>query len=626
MDITVILVLSILLQFTAAFLALRLAWVTGKSPAWSLIAGGLSLMALRRCLTLYQLFFWETPTPLDLTAESVGLAVSALMAAGIAWIAPLFRNLRNATEALRLNESRLEALWQLSRMTKASLQEIADFTLEEGVRLTRSQVGYLGFMDDQETVLTIRSWSKNVLEQCRMNDKPREFPLAAAGLWGEAVRQRQPVIANDYAAPHPGKKGCPPGHLMIKRHLNLPVFHRDRIVAVAGVGNKEEPYDDTDVRQLTLLLNGMWRLMQRQQTEAALTAEIGRMHQFQTQLIETSSDGIIANDRQGRIIIFNQGAEQIIGYRQEEVLGKFSVERLYRPGMARRIKKLLYSLEYGPVGHLVNYETAVVSRMGQDIPVELSATIIHDGDREVGVVGFFRDLRVRKQLEAEVLQAGQLAALGRMAAHISHEIKNPLMLIGGFARQVLKGLGQDPEKNREKLAIIVDEIGRLEDFLAEVGSYAKLSEPRKQPGDLNALLQEVCDRLAPVLQESGITLSLALDPTLPRMPFDPVYLRQVFLNVAKNAVEAMPGGGDLTVTSGLQEGRILVQIADTGGGIPPENLDKIFQPFFSTKPKGTGLGLAISRKIVEAHQGEITLDSEVGRGTRVNIAFAHSSF
>lgn len=619
MDVTSILFLSILLQFTAAFLALRLVWVTGKSPAWALIAAGISLMALRRGITLYQLLFWEVPTPLDRTAELVSLAVSALMVVGIAWIAPLFRGLQNTTEALRLNESRLEALWQLSRKTEASLQQIADFTLEEGVRLTRSQVGYLGFMDEPETVLTIRSWSRNVMGQCRIKDKPVDFPLEAAGLWGEVVRRRQPVITNDYLAANPAKKGCPEGHLIIKRHLNLPVFDRGRIVAVVGVGNKEEPYDDTDVRQLTLLLNGMWRLIQRKQTEAALTAEIGRMHQFQTQLIETSSDGIIANDRQGRLIIFNEGAEKILEYRKEEVLGQISVDRLYRPGLARKIKKLLYSLEYGGVGHLVNYETSVVSRTGQDIPVELSATIIYDEDREMGVVGFFRDLRVRKHLEAEVLQAGQLAALGRMAAHISHEIKNPLMLIGGFARQVLKGLDQDPEKSREKLQIIVDEIGRLEDFLAEVGSYAKLSEPRKQPGDLNALIQEVCDRLAPVLQESGITLSLKLAPDLPQMRFDPVYLRQVFLNVAKNAVEAMPDGGDLTITSGLKEGRLLVQIADTGGGIPPEHLDKIFQPFFSTKPKGTGLGLAISRKITEAHQGEITIDSETGRGTRVNI-------
>jgi PAS domain S-box-containing protein len=619
MHVTTILIISILLQLTAAFLALRLVWVTGKSPAWALIAVGISLMALRRCITLYQVLFWEAPTPLDQTTELVALAISALMVVGIAWIAPLFRSLKNSTEALRLRESRLEALWQLSQMTEASFQETTDFTLEEAVRLTRSQVGYLGFMNEDETVLTIQSWSKGVQEQCRVKDRPMAFSMESAGLWGEAVRQRRSIITNDYQATNLCKKGCPEGHLTIKRHLNLPVLDRGRIVAVAGVGNKAEPYDDTDVRQLTLLMNGMWWLLQQKEAREALTAEIERMHQFQGQLIETSSDGIIANDRQGNIIIFNEGAEKILGYRKEEVIGKISVERLYHPGQARKIKQLLWSQDYCGVGHLANYETIAVSRTGEEIPVELSATLICEGGQEVGVVGFFRDLRARKQLEAEVLQAGQLAALGRMASHISHEIKNPLMLIGGFARQVLKDQAKDPEKSRDKLQIIVDEIGRLEDFLAEVGTYAKLAEPHKQPGDLNTLIKEVCDRLAPVLEESGITLSLELDPELPRMQFDPVYLRQVFLNIAKNAVEAMPDGGTLTITSGRQEDRLLVQIADTGGGISAEHLDKIFQPFFSTKPKGSGLGLAISRGIAQAHHGEITIDSEVGRGTRVNI-------
>jgi PAS domain S-box-containing protein len=619
MHVTTILIISILLQFTAAFLALRLVWVTAKSPAWALIAVGISLMALRRCITLYQVLFWEAPTPLDQTTELVALAISALMVVGIAWIAPLFRSLKDSTEALRLRESRLEALWQLSQMTEASLQEIADFTMEEAVRLTRSQAGYLGFMNEDETVLTIQSWSKGVLEQCRVKDQPMAFSLESAGLWGEAVRQRRSIITNDYLATNPYKKGYPEGHLTIKRHLNLPIFDRGRIVAVVGVGNKLEPYDDTDVRQLTLLMNGMWWLLQQKQAKEALTAEIERMHQFQGQLIETSNDGIIANDRQGNIIIFNEGAEKILGYRKDEVIGEFGVEQLYRPGQARKIKQLIYSPDYGGVGHLVNYETTAVSKTGEDIPVELSATLISEEDQEVGVVGFFRDLRTRKELEAEVLQAEQLAALGRMASHISHEIKNPLMLIGGFARQVLKDRDQEPEKSRDKLQIIVDEVGRLEDFLAEVGTYAKLAEPHKQTGDPNALIQEVCDRLAPVLQESGINLSLELDPDLPQMQFDPVYLRQVFLNIAKNAVEAMPDGGTLTITSGRQDSRLLVQIADTGGGIPPEHLDKVFQPFFSTKSKGSGLGLAISRGIAQAHQGEIILDSEPGRGTRVNI-------
>jgi signal transduction histidine kinase len=256
---------------------------------------------------------------------------------------------------------------------------------------------------------------------------------------------------------------------------------------------------------------------------------------------------------------------------------------------------------------------------GALVPVWLSVRLLYENDREIGMIGHFKDLRERKHMEEELLRSERLAILGKMAAHISHEIKNPLMLIGGFARQVLKDPEANPEKTQEKLQIIVDEVRRLEDFLVEVGNYAKLSEPQKTPGDLNALIQETCRRLEPSIQECNIELSLQLDPHLPPAPFDPAHLRQVILNIAKNGIEAMEGGGTLTIASGRQGERVFVEISDTGVGIPPEVREKIFQPFFSSKAKGSGLGLAISQKIIEAHQGEIAIDSELHQGTRVTI-------
>jgi signal transduction histidine kinase len=121
------------------------------------------------------------------------------------------------------------------------------------------------------------------------------------------------------------------------------------------------------------------------------------------------------------------------------------------------------------------------------------------------------------------------------------------------------------------------------------------------------------------MREANIELSLQLDPGLPQVPFDPAHLRQVILNIAKNGIEAMEAGGTLSIATGRQADRIFVQICDTGMGIPPEIQEKIFQPFFSSKPKGSGLGLAISQKIIEAHQGEIAIESEPQEGTRVTI-------
>jgi len=519
----------------------------------------------------------------------------------------------NMEEALRLDESRLEAVWQLSRMTKATLKEITDFALEEGVRLTKSQIGYLAFLNEDETVLTMQAWSKTAMEQCAVVDKPLVYPLETTGLWGEAVRQRQPIITNDYAAPNPYKKGYPEGHVVIRRHLNIPVFDGDRLVAVAGVGNKDDDYDESDVRQLTLLMNGMWWQIKRQRVVETLTAE-------RKLLIHTCMDGIVAHDLAGTIFIFNERAAKILGYEPEEVIGKMNIRELYAPGQTQEISAKIHDPGFGGLGILENFETQMRHKDGTLIPLWISARLLLEDDREIGEIGHFRDLRERKRMEETLLQNERLAVLGGMAAHVSHEIKNPLMLIGGFARQVLKDISGDPEKNQQKLQIIVDEIRRLEDFLVEVGSYAKFSEPQLQPGDLNALIKEICQRLEPNLHEAGIKLRLELDPDLPQVQFDQVHMRQVILNVAKNGVEAMSPGGTLSITSAREMGRVLVQIADSGEGIPAEVRDKIFQPFYSSKPKGSGLGLAISQKIMVAHHGEITIESEPHQGTRVTLS------
>jgi len=157
---------------------------------------------------------------------------------------------QRAERALLLERSRLEALVQLGQMAGAPMQEITDFALEEAVRLTESKIGYLAFTNEDETVLTMHSWSKTAMEQCAVIDKPIVYPVETTGLWGEAVRQRKPIITNDYTAPDPRKKGYPKGHVAVIRHMNIPVFDGDRIVAVAGVGNKNAPYEESDVRRV----------------------------------------------------------------------------------------------------------------------------------------------------------------------------------------------------------------------------------------------------------------------------------------------------------------------------------------------------------------------------------------
>jgi PAS domain S-box-containing protein len=450
------------------------------------------------------------------------------------------------------------------------------------------------------------------------------FP-ADQGLAGYVLQNQQSTIFNDVQRdPHFYKKFDYESGFQTRNMVAIPLVAGDERIGVLEVLNKAggELFHEDDrlllqsiAEEIAFAIHNANLFEEKQR----LAAEIQRMHQFQTELIQTSNDGIIANDQRGNIIVFNEGAERILGYRQDEVIGKINVAQLYPPGLAQEIRARIAGPEYGGAGRLIHYETIGVSKTGEQIPVELSASPIYENDHEVVTVGFFRDLRERKQLQEKLLHSERLAALGQMAAHISHEVKNPLMVIGGIARQVLKSSADDQEKNREKLKVIVEEIRRLEDFLADVGSFAKLSEAKKGAVNPNSLIQEMALQFEPSLCEKNIKLSLNLDPNLPQVQFDPLHLRQVLLNIAKNSIEAMQNGGNLIFTSEYHKEGVLVQITDTGEGIPPDIIDRIFQPFYSTKPKGSGLGLAISKTIIEAYQGKIEVESKSHHGTCTTV-------
>ena len=173
---------------------------------------------------------------------------------------------RRSEAESKLNTERMNALLQLNQMTGATLEAITGFAFEAAVRLTRSRLGYLAFMNEDETVMTMQLWTRGAVAECKVPGMPRIFPVETTGLWGEAVRQRRPIVTNDYVA-SPWKKGTPEGHVRLTRHMNLPIIVGGKIVLVAGVGNKPEDYDDADVRQLALLMEGLWHLIERERAE-----------------------------------------------------------------------------------------------------------------------------------------------------------------------------------------------------------------------------------------------------------------------------------------------------------------------------------------------------------------------
>jgi len=209
---------------------------------------------------------------------------------------------KRAAEALKLENQRMESLLALSLMGSQDSQEILARAVEDAIRLTGSRIGYLATLDDRESVMTMQYWSRSAHASCTMPEKPLVYPVEKTGLWGEAVRQRRPVITNDYEAGNPYKRGTPPGHVRLVRHMNIPVFENDRIVAIAGVGNKETLYDEGDVRQLQLLMQGWWQIVIRKRAEetSRLSGLILRAQ------LDISPDAILIVGEDRKVICYNQ--------------------------------------------------------------------------------------------------------------------------------------------------------------------------------------------------------------------------------------------------------------------------------------------------------------------------------
>jgi two-component system, NtrC family, nitrogen regulation sensor histidine kinase GlnL len=347
------------------------------------------------------------------------------------------------------------------------------------------------------------------------------------------------------------------------------------------------------------------------------------------------ADGVMVADEAGKVLIWNRAIEEMTGIAAADAVGRSSrAVFAENPAIVSQIEKT-----FSTGRSYSDYEAELAARHRQPLPVGLVSSVLPDAEgRPQGVILTVRDQRGVRDLKERMRRADRLAAIGQIAAGIAHEIKNPLVGIRGAAQLLKSELrgASDAGKDSfvEYLDVILKEADRLNGVLEGILDFTRVSPRERGAFNIHSIIDRALLLNEETARQNNVLLAREYDPSLPEVIGNQDQLMQVFLNIVKNAMEAMPSGGKLTVvtrmsdlfTSVQADGRkhrlMVVKISDTGPGIRQEHLQDIFAPFFTTKDKGVGLGLALSYQIVQEHLGTIRVESREGEGTTFSVYLA----
>jgi two-component system sensor histidine kinase HydH len=346
-----------------------------------------------------------------------------------------------------------------------------------------------------------------------------------------------------------------------------------------------------------------------------------RIKAFSDNVVDHMPVGLVALDSSGKVASYNEAAAAILGRSSGETIGKMAAEVIPPPIMG-------LTKELGQGKGVIQREMDCPLNDGRTRPLDLSVSLL-EGEEEafLGHVILFRDLTEVRELQKEIETSRRLASLGRLAAGIAHEIRNPLSSIKGFATYFKERYREIPE-DQKTAQIMIQEVDRLNRVVGQLLEFARPMAIQKKKTYLQSLIRDSIKLVYKQAQGKEIQITALMPPEVGPLYVDPDRLNQVFLNLFLNAIEAMDKGGTLSVTlsEDTKNSGVRVRVADTGVGISEHHLEHVFDPYFTTRQSGTGLGLAIVHKILESHQGEVKVESEVGKGTTVTLLLPRSSY
>jgi len=538
---------------------------------------------------------------------------------------------RRAEGLAKLDEARTDSILRISQCPATSLRELLDYALDEAIALSGSKFGYLYFYNEDTQDFILHAWSKDVMAECTIANPQTNYKLEKTGIWGEVVRQRKPIMVNNFPAPHPLKKGYPEGHAPLLRFFSVPIFSENRIVAVAGFANRPSDYTDGDISQMTLLMDSIWKIVERKKAEEQLKLA----NAYNRSLLEASLDPLVTIDASGKVTDVNVATEKATGHTRNELIGTDFSDYFTDPKKARDGYQQVFR-----EGSVMDYALELRHKHGHTTPVLYNAAVYRDeAGKVIGIFAAARDVTERKraeekiqklnrELEARVVErTAQLEdsnkELEAFAYSVSHDLRSPLRSIEGFSLALLEDYADKlDDQGKDYFARVRNatmRMGHLIDDLLKLSRVTR-SEMKRAQVDLTTIARTIADNLAKQSPDRAVAFTIAENLTAEG---DERLLAVALENIFSNAWKFSEKTPRTVIEFGVTQGdhAKVFFVRDNGVGFDMAYAAKLFNPFQRLHKieefPGTGIGLATIRRIINRHGGQVWIESEMNKGTTV---------
>jgi len=524
---------------------------------------------------------------------------------------------QKASEREKATRDRIKSV-----LLTTSDMEIYNAVLEVLLDVFDSSVGNFGYIDDVGN-LVCPSMLGDVWEQCDLPDKSMVFSPESWGdtTWGVALRTGRSSLKNEAFS-------VPEGHIPISRSMVAPVVHQDEVLGIIHLANRDRDYGADDLELLESLASFIAPVLKARLERARARRELENSEKRFRDVTFSMADIVWETGPDDVYTYCSSQVEKILGYKPEELVGRKTPFDLMPPEEAERLRKLQDEtvLEKGVARDVENLNRA---KDGRDVWLMTNALPIMDAaGNMVGVRGVDKDITEKKRLEEEALRAQKLESLGVLAGGLAHDFNNILTSVMGNI-SLARSMGHLSEDAQERLSEAETALVRAKDLTFQLLTFAKGGAPVRRPSSITDIIR---DSVEFALTGSNVKFEMEATGDLWTADVDPGQFSQVIQNLVINADQSMPGGGAIRIGArnievgggdtahAVEPGRyVCVTISDDGMGIPKEHLDRIFDPYFTTKQKGSGLGLAVTHSVIVNHGGHISVRSELGRGTSFEV-------